>query len=164
MIIMKTDATEEDILRVVAEVEEGGLRAAVIRGEYQTVIGPVGDERKLDFDRLCTFSGVKEAERVEAPYKLISKEYARFFGVIRPPDSGDDPADVAFMDDLRRDNLQDFFYDVKRRENGGNLVSLMLASNQFDCEGVQIFDDAARSISVIGKSKFRAIISASDGS
>jgi hypothetical protein len=38
------------------------------------------------------------------------------------------------------DNLQDFFYDVKRRENGGNLVSLMLASNQFDCEGVQIFE------------------------
>jgi YopX protein. len=29
---------------------------------------------------------------------------------------------------------------VKRRENGGNLVSLMLASNQFDCEGVQIFE------------------------
>ena len=80
MIIMKTDATEEDILRVVAVVEESGLRAAVIRGEYQTVVGPVGDERKIDFDRISTFPGVKEAERVEAPYKLISKEYARFFG------------------------------------------------------------------------------------
>jgi 3-deoxy-7-phosphoheptulonate synthase len=80
MIVMKTDASQEDILRVVAEVEGQGLRAAVIRGEYQTVIGPVGDERKLDFDRLSTFTGVKEAVRVEAPYKLISKEYARFFG------------------------------------------------------------------------------------
>ena len=29
------------------------------------------------------------------------------------------------------DNLYDFFYDVKRRENGGNKVSLMLASNQW---------------------------------
>jgi len=29
------------------------------------------------------------------------------------------------------DDLYDFFYDVKRRENGGNLVSLMLASNQW---------------------------------
>jgi len=80
MIIMKTDATEADILRVVAMVEESGLRAALIRGEYQTVVGPVGDERKLDFDRINTFPGVKEANRVEAPYKLISKEYARFFG------------------------------------------------------------------------------------
>ncbi len=80
MIIMKTDATEEDISRVVAIVEESGLRASVIRGEYQTVVGPVGDERLLDFDRLATLSGVKEAARVEAPYKLISREYARFFG------------------------------------------------------------------------------------
>ncbi|NLE44532.1 MAG: 3-deoxy-7-phosphoheptulonate synthase, partial [Chloroflexi bacterium] len=80
MIIMKTDATEEDILRVVALVEESGLRAAVIRGEYQTVVGPVGDERRIDFDRLSTLPGVKEADRVEAPYKLISKEYAHFFG------------------------------------------------------------------------------------
>ncbi len=80
MIIMKTDASETDITRVVAVVEECGLRAAVIRGEYQTVIGPVGDERLLDFDRLATMPGVKEAARVEAPYKLISREYARFFG------------------------------------------------------------------------------------
>ncbi|MDD3083316.1 MAG: hypothetical protein PHW17_13960, partial [Desulfobacterales bacterium] len=29
------------------------------------------------------------------------------------------------------DDLYDFFYDVKKRENGGNLVTLMLASNQW---------------------------------
>ncbi len=80
MIIMKTDATEEEIRRVAAEVEAGGLRAVVIRGDYQTVIGPVGDERRLDFDRIAALCGVKEATRVEAPYKLISREYARFFG------------------------------------------------------------------------------------
>ena len=38
------------------------------------------------------------------------------------------------------DDLYDFFYSVKRRENGGNLVTLMLASNHLDCEGVQIFE------------------------
>ena len=45
------------------------------------MIGPVGDERKLDFDRLSALPGVKEATKVEAPYKLISREYARFFDV-----------------------------------------------------------------------------------
>ena len=78
MIIMKTDATEEDIQRVIVEVEGSGLRAVVIRGEYMSVIGPVGDERLLDFDKVATLPGVKEAARVEAPYKLIGKEYARF--------------------------------------------------------------------------------------
>ena len=78
MIIMKTDATEEDLQRVIAEVEGSGLRAAVIHGEYLTVVGPVGDERRLDFDKLATLHGVKEAARVEAPYKLIGREYAQF--------------------------------------------------------------------------------------
>lgn len=81
MIVMKTDATDEEIGRVIDEVEKSGLRAAVIRGEYLTVVGPVGDERRLDFDRLAALPGVKEATKVEAPYKLISKEYARFFDV-----------------------------------------------------------------------------------
>lgn len=80
MIIMKTDATEEDIRRVVDEIQRSGLRADVSRGEYMTVIGPVGDERRLPFDRLATLPGVKEANPVESPYKLISREYARFFG------------------------------------------------------------------------------------
>ena len=78
MIIMKTDATEEDIQRVIAEVEGSGLRAAVIQGEYLTVVGPVGDERLLDFDKVSTLPGVKEAARVETPYKLIGREYAQF--------------------------------------------------------------------------------------
>ncbi len=80
MIIMKTDATDEDIRRVVNEIETSGLRADVSRGEYITVIGPVGDERKLAFDRIATLPGVKEATMVETPYKLISREYARFYG------------------------------------------------------------------------------------
>ena len=80
MIIMRTDATEEDIQRVVAEIERNGLRADVSRGDYMTVIGPVGDERRLAFDRLATFPGVREAAMVETPYKLISRAYARFLG------------------------------------------------------------------------------------
>ncbi len=80
MIIMRTDATDEDIRRVVAEIEQAGLRADVSRGDYITVIGPVGDERKLPFDKIATLPGVKEATMVETPYKLISREYARFYG------------------------------------------------------------------------------------
>jgi len=80
MIVMKVDATEEDIQRVVHEIEAHGLRADVSRGEHITVIGPVGDERKLPFDRIATMPGVRESARVESAYKLISREYGRFFG------------------------------------------------------------------------------------
>ena len=84
MIVMKVDATEEDIQRVVHEIEASGLRADISRGEHITVIGPVGDERKLPFDRIATMPGVREAARVESAYKLISREYGRFFGEPEP--------------------------------------------------------------------------------
>jgi len=80
VIEMETDATEEQVAEVVKEIERYGLRAEVIKGDYMTVIGPVGDEKKLPFDRLAVLPGVKEATMVETPYKLISREYAKFFG------------------------------------------------------------------------------------
>jgi 3-deoxy-7-phosphoheptulonate synthase len=75
MIVMKTDATREDIAQVIKEIEKYGLRAGVSRGAYRTVIGLVGDETKISFDHFATLPGVKEAMMVETPYKLISREY-----------------------------------------------------------------------------------------
>ncbi len=77
MIIMSNDAKPEDISRVVEEIKKLGLKTDVSQGEYRTVIGIVGDERKVSFDRLNAMPGVKEARPIEAPYKLISKEFGR---------------------------------------------------------------------------------------
>ena len=79
MIIMKAEATEEEIANVVKEIKKYGLKADVSRGEYRTVIGLVGDERKIPFSHFEVLPGVKEAMMVETPYKLISKEYSKFF-------------------------------------------------------------------------------------
>ena len=78
MIIMKTDATPEQVTQVVKEIKKYGLRADVSKGKYRTVIGLVGDENKAPFEHFATFPGVKEATMVEVPYKLISKEYSKF--------------------------------------------------------------------------------------
>jgi len=79
MIIMGTDATPEQIENVIEEIKKRGLRADVIKGEFRSVIGLVGDERKIPFDTLAVMPGVKEVVRVERPYKLVSREYAKFF-------------------------------------------------------------------------------------
>jgi len=78
MIIMKTDATQEQIDHVVGEIERYGLRADVSKGDYRTVIGIVGDESKADFTHLAVLPGVKEAMGIETPYKLVSREYSKF--------------------------------------------------------------------------------------
>ncbi len=79
MIIMKTDATQAQVDHVIQEIVKYGLRADVSRGEYKTIIGLVGDERKIPFAHFASLSGVKEAIPVETPYKLISREYTKFF-------------------------------------------------------------------------------------
>jgi len=79
MIIMKTEATEKEVANVVKEIKKYGLKADVSRGEFRTVIGLVGDERKAPFSHFAVLPGVKEAVMVETPYKLISKEYSKFF-------------------------------------------------------------------------------------
>jgi 3-deoxy-7-phosphoheptulonate synthase len=79
MIIMKTDATQSQIDFVIQEIARYGLRADVSKGDYKTIIGLVGDERKIPFSHFQALPGVKEAIPVETPYKLISREYTRFF-------------------------------------------------------------------------------------
>ena len=79
MIIMKSDATKEQIAQVVKQIKQCGLRADVSKGEFRTVIGLVGDESKIPFAHFATLPGVKEARMVEVPYKLVSREYSKFF-------------------------------------------------------------------------------------
>jgi 3-deoxy-7-phosphoheptulonate synthase len=76
---MNTDATPEQVERVIREIGKYSLRADVSRGEYKTIIGLIGDERKAPFDYFASLPGVKEAIPVETPYKLISREYTKFF-------------------------------------------------------------------------------------
>ncbi|MFH0846595.1 MAG: 3-deoxy-7-phosphoheptulonate synthase [Chloroflexota bacterium] len=80
MIIMQNSASDAEIKRVIEEVKKLGLRADVSRGEFRTIIGIIGDERKVPFDRFLAMPGVKEARPVEAPYKLISREFGKMLG------------------------------------------------------------------------------------
>ena len=79
MIIMKTDATPEQIDHVVKEVKKYGLRVDVSRGQYKTIIGLIGDERKIPFAHLAALPGVQEAFGIEIRYKLISREYSKYY-------------------------------------------------------------------------------------
>jgi len=79
MIIMKKDATQAEIANVVSEASKYGVRCDVSRGEVLTIIGLVGDERRVPFARLEVMPGVKEVRMIETPYKLISREYNEVF-------------------------------------------------------------------------------------
>jgi 3-deoxy-7-phosphoheptulonate synthase len=94
MIIMKRDATAEQIGNVILEIRKHGLKADVSRGEFRTVIGLVGDESMISFAHLNVLPGVKEARMVEMPYKLISREYSELF-------EGKDESRIVQIGDIR---------------------------------------------------------------
>lgn len=75
MILMRTDATELQTQEVVSRVELTGLRAHVVKGEERTVIGVVGEGRKVTLDTFTFLPGVDRVLPISRPYKLASREF-----------------------------------------------------------------------------------------
>jgi 3-deoxy-7-phosphoheptulonate synthase len=98
LIVMKTDATERDIERVVQIVNELGFRAHPMPGATRTAIGITGNQGAVDVARFESLPGVAEAIRVSKPYKLISLDLRPEKTVVRVGDAtigGDELAIIA---------------------------------------------------------------------
>jgi 3-deoxy-7-phosphoheptulonate synthase len=76
LIIMHTDATEEQITNVISRVEMNGLQAHLSRGTERTVIGAVGDGRPVVQDQFIQLPGVDRIVPISRPYKLTSREFS----------------------------------------------------------------------------------------
>src|SRR5690349_23075874 len=74
MIVMKSDATEEQIASVVARVEAVGARTHMSRGEEVTVIGAIGDREHIARLELEGSPGVDRVVPILKPYKLASAQ------------------------------------------------------------------------------------------
>ncbi|MDI6714006.1 MAG: 3-deoxy-7-phosphoheptulonate synthase [Thermodesulfovibrio sp.] len=75
VIVMKPEATEEQLRQVIAKIEELGYKPHVIYGATRNVIGAVGDERgKFILQSLEVLGGVEAVIPILKPYKLASKE------------------------------------------------------------------------------------------
>ncbi len=75
MIIMRTNATQEQITMVVERVEMNGLRAHLSSGTERTVIGAIGDGRPVQPDQFLYLPGVDRVVPITRPYKLASREF-----------------------------------------------------------------------------------------
>jgi 3-deoxy-7-phosphoheptulonate synthase len=98
LIVMKTDASERDIERVVQIVNELGFRAHPMPGATRTAIGITGNQGAVDVARFESLPGVAEAIRVSKPYKLISLDLRPEKTIVRVGDAtigGDELAIIA---------------------------------------------------------------------
>jgi 3-deoxy-7-phosphoheptulonate synthase len=75
MIIMKSDATREQIISVVERVEAFGMQGHLSQGVERTVIGVVGDRRLVTESQFVYLPGVDRIVPISRPYKLASREF-----------------------------------------------------------------------------------------
>jgi 3-deoxy-7-phosphoheptulonate synthase len=75
LVVMRHDATAEDIETVVATIREMGYEARPMPGKQRTAIGLVGNDGKVNADRIEAQSGVLEIIHVSQPYKQVSREW-----------------------------------------------------------------------------------------
>jgi 3-deoxy-7-phosphoheptulonate synthase len=74
LVVMKNDATEEQVRAVIREIESMGFRGVPMPGAQRTAVCIIGNKGPVDDSRLLIMEGVKEAIRVTKPYKLVSRE------------------------------------------------------------------------------------------
>src|SRR5438105_14794322 len=77
IIVMQRDASEEAIQAVEAKIVAHGLQVHISRGTERTLIGAVGDERKLDPEMFDPMPGVEKSMHILKPYKLVAREWHR---------------------------------------------------------------------------------------
>ncbi|GAB4425855.1 MAG: 3-deoxy-7-phosphoheptulonate synthase [Anaerolineae bacterium] len=75
IVIMKMNATEADIDAVLTRVTSQGLKPHLSKGEERTIIGLIGDERRLDDGALSRMHGVDRVVPVLRPFKLASRDF-----------------------------------------------------------------------------------------
>jgi 3-deoxy-7-phosphoheptulonate synthase len=74
IIVMKADASPEQVSNVAKQVENLGLKPHVIEGSERTVVAVVGDEQDATVSAMETVSGVSRVLPILAPYKVASRE------------------------------------------------------------------------------------------
>jgi len=75
IIVLKKNATPQELEHICQKVRELGLTPNVSRGIERTVIGVIGDEEKLQVQPIEAFPGVESVMAILKPYKLASRDY-----------------------------------------------------------------------------------------
>jgi 3-deoxy-7-phosphoheptulonate synthase len=75
MIIMKPNATQQQIDHVIEHVKDAGLSAHLSQGIEATIIGAIGETHNLSTELFETLDGVDIVQRITQPYKLASRQF-----------------------------------------------------------------------------------------
>lgn len=85
LVVMKAQASEEQVRAVCEKIEKLGYRAHPMPGATRTAIGITGNKGEVEQGTLEEMAGVQEVIQVSKPYKLVSRDVKEENTVIRFP-------------------------------------------------------------------------------
>ncbi len=75
MIIMKANATPQQVEHVIEHVKSEGLSVHLSQGVEATIIGAIGETHSIPLERFEGLDGVDIVQRITQPYKLASRQF-----------------------------------------------------------------------------------------
>ena len=85
LVVMKAQASEEQVRAVCEKIETLGYRAHPMPGATRTAIGITGNKGEVEQGTLEEMPGVQEVIQVSKPYKLVSRDVKEENTIIRFP-------------------------------------------------------------------------------
>lgn len=77
IIIVKPEASEEEVKTIEEKLKGYGFRLNVSKGVERTIIGAIGDEKMLEGKAIKTLPGVEDVIPILKPYKLVSRDFKK---------------------------------------------------------------------------------------
>ncbi len=75
ILILKPNTDQQQLDALVSWLGTKGLKAHISRGDYQTIVGLVGDTSQIDIDMMKNLDIVEDAKRVQEPYKKANRKF-----------------------------------------------------------------------------------------
>jgi 3-deoxy-7-phosphoheptulonate synthase len=75
LVVMSHAATDDDVNRVIATIEQMGYEARPIPGKQRTAVGLIGNDGHVDSSALESLPNVLQVIHVSQPYKQVSREW-----------------------------------------------------------------------------------------
>lgn len=75
IVVMKQNADERQVENVAKKIRDIGLKPHISKGDVVTIIGIIGDERKVPESQIRAMDGVEKIMPILAQYKLASRSF-----------------------------------------------------------------------------------------
>src|SRR5215213_10392460 len=82
ILVIRPEASLEQIDHVIERVRELGYTPHVSRGESRTIVGVIGDETKPQAENFSAIPGVEQVLNIMKPFKLASREFHKSDSVV----------------------------------------------------------------------------------